>query len=171
MTRVFIYLGRFAVIILGYVAAAFAASAFMHLLTLGAAGFSPQSEPLLITRSVMASVLIVALFTAYFAFIPSLPVVLAAEMLGRRDWLFYALGGIVVAAAALGMLWLANEPISGGLGLAEDAAQIDPALRDPTFLMFVAAGGIVGGIAYWLVAGRLAGNWRAKVRPAHRTSE
>lgn len=171
MTRIFVYLGRFAVIILGYAVAAFAVSAFLHLLTLGAAGFTPQGEHLVVTSSVVVSVIVVALFTAYFAFIPSLPVVLAAEMLGRRDWLFYALGGIAVAAAALGMLWLASEPISGELSLSEDTAQIDPALSDPGFLMFVAAGGIVGGIVYWLVAGRLAGNWRAKAQPARHPSE
>lgn len=164
MTRVFIYLGRFAVIILGYTFAAFAVSAFIHVITLGAAGFSAQSEHFFVAGSLVLSLIVGALFTAYFAFIPSLPVVFVAEMLGRRDWLFYALGGVLIAAAALGTLKLASDPIASGLGLSQDPAVIDPVLTNPTFLAFVAASGIVGGIAYWLVAGRLAGNWRARAR-------
>ena len=37
-------------------------------------------------------------------------------------------------------------------------------MRDPRFWAAMLGGGISGGIAYWLVAGRLAGNWRARLR-------
>ena len=45
----------------------------------------------------------VALFIAYFAFIPAIPAILLGEILGKRDWLFYALAGAVVAAVVIGM--------------------------------------------------------------------
>jgi hypothetical protein len=159
-----VYLGRFALILAGYACAALAASAFIHLLFLGTLDWRPDEVPVVVTGSLVFSIPFVALFVAYFAFVPSVPVVLLAELIGRRDWLFYALGGAVVAAAVLGMFWMGAEPLPGGLDLGSQPVAVDPAVRDPRFAMLLAGGGIVGGMAYWLVAGRLAGNWRARVR-------
>ncbi len=45
------------------------------------------------TGSFIFSIPFVALFVAYFAFIPAVPAIVIAEILGKRDWLFYALAG------------------------------------------------------------------------------
>ena len=164
MSRVFVYLGRFALILAGYAIASLAASAFIHLLFLGSQHWEPGQIPAIVTGSLVFSIPFVALFVAYFAFIPTVPVVLLAEVLGKRDWLFYALGGTVVAVAVLGMFWLASEPIASGLDLGNGQRAVDPAIRDPRFAAFLTGGGIVGGIAYWIVAGRFAGHWQARVR-------
>ena len=49
------------------------------------------------TGSFVFSIPFVALFVAYFAFIPAVVAIVLGEILGKRDWLFYALAGGVVA--------------------------------------------------------------------------
>lgn len=166
MNRIFIYLARFALILLGYAAASLATSAFIHLLFLGSQDWEPGQVPAVIAGSLIFSVPFVALFVAYFAFLPSIPLVLLAEILGRRGWLFYAVGGALVAGVVFGMFWMASLPIAGGVGLAEEPA-VDPVVREPGFAALLAGGGIVGGIAYWLVAGRFAGGWRDRIGGRH----
>ena len=161
MRRVLIYLVRFAAIIFGYAVAALAASTFLHLVTLGAAGFA-EAEQAGAASSLLFSAIAIAVLAAYFAFIPSLPVILIAEVSGRRDWLFYALGGIFVAVAVLNLFWLRS-----GEGLGEEPAG-GTVLGDTRFAAVMIGSGIVGGIAYWLVAGRWAGNWQARVRQPDR---
>ena len=101
MSRVFLYLFRFAVIVLGFFAAALAASAFLHLLYLGAAGQGAQALAFEGMEPLALSVPLVALVLANFAFLPALAVILIAELTGRRDWLFHALGGAVVTVLAV----------------------------------------------------------------------
>lgn len=154
MTKIIVYLGRFAVIIFGYAAAALVASAFLHVLLLGSQGWIPDEIPPVIGKSLIVSIPLTALFVAYFSFFPSVAAILLAELLGGRSWLLHALGGAVVAAVALGLFWLAAEHTVYG-----------PASLETTrFAAFVAGSGIVGGLAYWLVAGRSAGNWQTKAR-------
>jgi hypothetical protein len=155
--RVLVYLVRFAAIIFGYAVAALAASAFLHLVTLGPAGFS-EGDQVGAAGPLLFSTLAIAVLAAYFAFIPSLPVILIAEVSGRRDWLFYALGGIFVAVAVLSLFWLRS-----GAGFGEEPAG-GTVFGDTRFAAVMIGSGIVGGIAYWLVAGRWAGDWRAQVR-------
>lgn len=159
MSRVFIYLGRFAVIILGYCAACLAGSAFMHLLFIGSAGFAKEQAPLLVAGSFIFSIPFVALFVAYFAFLPSLAVILAAELLARRDWLFHALGGGLVGAIIVAMFWGAATPVPG-VELAPGDVPMDETLVGPRFIGLMVGAGIAAGSAYWLVAGRFSGNWR-----------
>jgi hypothetical protein len=155
--RVLVYLVRFAAIIFGYAVAALAASAFLLLVTLGTAGFA-EAEQAGATSSLLFSAIAIAVLAAYFAFIPSLPVILIAEVSGRRDWLFYALGGIFVAVAVLSLFWLRS-----GAGFGEQPAD-GTVFADTWFTAVMIGSGIVGGIAYWSVAGRWAGNWQAQVR-------
>jgi len=95
--RIIAYLARFAVILIGYVVASLAASAFLNILFLALLGYTPADPEPTATASLYFSVPFVALFVAYFAFMPAAVVILIAEVLGRRDWLFYALAGAVVA--------------------------------------------------------------------------
>jgi hypothetical protein len=148
MSGVLAYLIRFAIIIIGYAVAALAASAFLNVVILASAGFTAQEAPALAAGSLVFSIPFAALFVAYFAFLPAVPAILACEILAKRDWLFYALAGGLVSVIVIGF-------IRG----AADAG--DKAITDPNLALAIVGSGICGGIAYWLVAGRTAGSWRA----------
>ncbi|TPK58239.1 hypothetical protein FJ546_24445 [Mesorhizobium sp. B2-4-19] len=145
MTRLVAYLVRFAMILLGYAVASLAASAFLNVLFLASLGYTPDHTHPTATASLYFSIPFVALFVAYFAFLPAAIVILLAEILGRRDWLYYALAGAVVAAVFLGLVDRAQESTF--------------AITDTSAIMAVIGGGMVGGIFYWLSAGRWAGSW------------
>ena len=131
MTRVVAYLIRFAVILFGYVVAALAASAFLNILFLASLGYIPQHDQPM-AASLYVSSPLVALFVAYFALLPACIVILIAEIIGRRDWLFYALAGAVVAGVYLGMV--------------DHAGDTTFAIRETSAIMAVIGGGMVGGI-------------------------
>lgn len=145
MTRVVGYLVRFTVILFGYAVASLAASAFLNILFLASLGYAPEHAHPTATASLYFSIPFVALFAAYFALMPASIVILLAEILGRRDWLFYALAGAVVAAVFL--------------GLVDHNGDTTFAVRDTSAIMAVIGSGMVGGIFYWLSAGRWAGSW------------
>ncbi|QKC81031.1 hypothetical protein [Mesorhizobium sp. NZP2077] len=145
MGRFVAYLVRFAIILFGYAVASLAASAFLNILFLASLGYTPDHAHPTATAALYFSIPFVALFVAYFAFMPAVVVILVAEILGRRDWLYYALAGAVVAAAYLGLVDHAQEPTF--------------AVTDTSAIMAVIGGGMVGGIFYSLSAGRWAGSW------------
>jgi hypothetical protein len=148
MNRVFIYFARFAVILGGYGFAAIAASAFLNLMLVGHLDLTPDETAGVVTGSIWLSIPFLALFVGYFAFMPSLPVILLSEILGWRSWLFHALAGAGIAAfVVLGFF---------GVDLGSQLGQ------NPRLALSLIGGGIVGGAAYWLVAGRYAGEWRAR---------
>lgn len=145
MTRFVAYIVRFAIILFGYAVAALGASAFLNVLFLASTGLMADDARHAVPASLVFSIPFVALFVAYFAFLPSVVVILAAEILGRRDWLFYALAGAVVAGVFL--------------GLVDHADDTTFAVTNTSAIMAVIGGGMVGGIFYWLSAGRWAGSW------------
>lgn len=146
MARFVAYLVRFAVILFGYVVASLAASAFLNILFLGALGYAPGHLEPEAVASLYFSIPFVALFVAYFAFMPAAVVILVSELLARRDWLFYALAGAVVAAVFLAFAHEAGDNVFAG--------------TDASVMMAVVGSGMVGGIFYWLSCGRWAGSWR-----------
>ena len=146
MNRVFAYLFRFAVIIGGYLVASLAASAFLNILMLGALGFI-GGETSTATGSLVFSIPFVALFVAYFAFIPSVFAILISEILAKRDWLFHAIAGAIISLVIIGFM-------RGSVEAGNEAA------ADTNFVLALIAAGMCGGIGYWLVAGRTAGAWR-----------
>ena len=152
MNRVLAYLGRFAVIILGYAAASLAASAFLHLVSLGALGWTAEEAPFVVMGSIVFSIPFIALFVAYFAFIPSIVAILLSEIVAARDWLFYALAGAAVAIVVTGFFWQAAEP---GTVIA----------ADPRTAMTMIGAGLLGGMVYWTICGRMAGSWRRRIYP------
>lgn len=87
MNRLVAYIVRFAIILFGYAVAALAASAFLNILFLASHGYAPDHTHPTATASLYFSIPFVALFVAYFAFMPAVIVILVAEILGRRDWL------------------------------------------------------------------------------------
>ncbi|ESY30548.1 hypothetical protein NKH34_29120 [Mesorhizobium sp. M1148] len=143
MSRLFAYILRFAVILFGYVVASLAASAFLNVLFLASVGYMPDDAHPAAAAALYFSIPFVALFVAYFAFIPAVVAILISEVLSRRDWLFYALAGGVVAAAFLGFVH----------------QNVDFDVTEPRAIAPVIGCGMVGGIFYWLSAGRWAGSW------------
>jgi hypothetical protein len=164
VTSILVYLFRFAVIILGYAVAALAASAFLNLLSIGAVDWRPDEMPW-VAGSVLFTIPVVALVVGYFAFIPAVPAILLAEVLGKRDWLFYAIAGAMVAAVVVGFLWQSSWPLPDNAYPGQGLAPVHPAVGDAGFVLMVIGSGIVGGVAYWLTAGRWAGGWRNSPAP------
>lgn len=147
MSRFLLYLGKFAHMVLGYLAASLAASAFLNVVFLGAAGLmAADMPPEVATGSMVFTIPFTALFVAYFAFAPALVVMLLAELLGKRDWLFYALSGGFVALVFLGFAYQGGDSSF--------------AYRDPLLPVAIVGSGLIGGIAYWFVTGRFAGALR-----------
>ncbi len=155
MSRVITYIGRFAVIVVAYGVAALAASAFLHLLALGASGLQPSGAPPFVIGSLYFSVPFVALFVGYFAFTPAAVAILVGEVSGQRNWLFYAIAGGAVGLGAAVLFWQAPA-----IGF-ESGTGAEGTLTTPRLAAALAGSGIVGGIAYWLCAGRSAGNWHS----------
>ncbi|MEP6567234.1 MAG: hypothetical protein ABJB10_19040 [Mesorhizobium sp.] len=145
MSRLVAYVVRFAVILFGYAVASLAASAFLNIMFLASTGLLANDAPSAVPASLWFSVPFAALFVAYFAFMPAIVVILVSEILGRRDWLFYALGGAVTAGVFL--------------GFSHRMADAGFAVSEPRAIAAVIGGGMVGGIFYWFSAGRWAGSW------------
>lgn len=148
MSRVAAYFFRCAAILAGYAAASLAASAFLNLVFLSADS-GTGDEPL--AASLAFSIPVVALFVAYFGFIPAAALIFVSEMSGRRSLPFYAVGGGLVAAAFLGFAaWTGASDF--------EVADLRPMLA-------VVGAGATGGLFYWLAAGRRAGSWRDATSP------
>jgi hypothetical protein len=160
VSRVLLYIGRFAVILIGYVAAALAASAFLHLLFLGSAGVRPDEAHAVVMGSLFFSIPFTALFIGYFAFLPSVAAILIGEVFGQRSWLFHALAGAAVGLAVVALFWQSSIWPDSGY-----QTGIEPAYSTSRFVGLIVGSGIVGGLAYWLCAGRFAGNWRSAGEP------
>jgi hypothetical protein len=83
------------------------------------------------------------------ALLPALIAILLAEMAGIRSVLYYALAG-----ALLGLASFYSVDLSAAL---ENTTDIAPVAYG---LPLAAAAGLVGGLVYWLIAGRKVGRWR-----------
>jgi hypothetical protein len=149
MGRVFAYLFRFVVILLGYAVASLAASAFLNVVMLAWFGLAPEETRDVATGSFVFTIPFVALFVAYFAFLPAVPAIVLSELLAKRDWLFHALAGAAVALVVIVFSRRSGEP-----GYSD--------IADLNLALVVIASGMCGGIGYWAIAGRGAGGWRAR---------
>jgi hypothetical protein len=163
MNRVFTLLGRLFLILAGYIAAVLAASTTIHLLFLGSQGFSADQTIWIISGSLIFSIPFVALFVAYFAFVPSVVAILLGEVLAARNWLFYAIAGAGVGLVVVGIfvygancMYAVSDAIQPGM----QPENPDAGFPGASAAMVLIASGIVAGVVYWMVAGRFAGNWR-----------
>lgn len=143
---------RFMLIILGYAVASLSASLFLNIVLLAWFGLSAEETRMVATNSFVFSIPLVAFFTAYLAFFPALVAIAIGEIAGKRDWLFYALGGGAVSLVIIGLDRAADTAAYAG------AADLNLAL-------VIIGAGMCGGIGYWLVAGRSAGSLRRKDEP------
>jgi hypothetical protein len=145
LRRFFAYLMRLAVILAGFAAGAAACSLFINILLFSTIDILGENFGTVSRPDFWVSVTFFTLYSAYLAFIPVCILIVYSELLARRDWLFYALGG--GASALFVLVWAWADPGA------------HPATANPGFAAAVIAAGMVGGMAYWAVAGRTAGAW------------
>lgn len=162
MNRILALIGRLFAILIGYAAATFAASAFLHVVWSSGAGLGGEASGFVV-GSIAVSAGILAVMFANFAFLPAAVFIGLSEIAGWRDWLAYALAG---AAVAILVTAAGRYGIDGTVFLDPPGP---PRPRQglpggPGALAETVAAGLVGGIAYWLVAGRSAGSWRRPPR-------
>ncbi len=148
MSRLVTYFVRFVAILAGFIVACLAASLFVNVLFASSIvavmpEFSQAGPALYVTVPFFALIL------ANIAFGVFMIVAVAAELMSWRSWLAHAAGGAVVA-------------LYTGWRLAEMTDRPDAA-SDPSLMLFTLAAGLFGGIAYWAITGRNAGNWRDEV--------
>ncbi len=99
-------------------------------------------------------------FVGAIAFLPAIVVVLAAEMFRLRNILFFvAVGGGIALLAG----WVPMETLEVWSGF-DGALGTDAILVQPDPFRFIAAG-FLGGLVYWLVAGKASGIWRDRLDP------
>ena len=162
MNQVLALIGRLFAILIGYAAATFAASAFLHLIWSSGAGFGNEASGFVI-GSIAVSAGILALMFANFAFFPAAIFIGISELAGWRDWLAYALAGAAVAilVTAAGRYGVDGTVFIDPPGPARPRQGLP---GGPAAFVETVAAGLVGGIAYWFVAGRWAGSWRRPPR-------
>ena len=144
MNRLLVYLGRLTLILFGFIFAALGASAFLHVLILGALPFTGE-ELAFAAGGLIVSVPFLALIVGNIGFLPAMIAILIAEFIGRCDWLYFALAG---GACGLAASWLTSFH-----------TEFDHSLDPTTATLALGATGMVGGLCYWLVAGRSSGAW------------
>jgi hypothetical protein len=88
-------------------------------------------------------------FVGAVAMLPAALVIAISEVLRMRSFIYYSVGGVLVALASY-----YGSDISMQLENTTDVTPVANALQ------LAAAAGILGGLAYWLIAGRNAGRWR-----------
>lgn len=88
-------------------------------------------------------------FVGAVAILPAALLIVIAEAARLRSFLYYGIGGALVGLASY-----YGSDISVRLENTTDVAPVANALQ------LAAAAGIIGGLVYWLIAGRNAGRWR-----------
>jgi hypothetical protein len=88
-------------------------------------------------------------FVGAVAILPAALLIVISEAARLRSFLFYGVGGALVGLASY-----YGSDISVRLENTTDVPPVANALQ------LAAAAGIIGGLVYWLIAGRNAGGWR-----------
>jgi hypothetical protein len=128
--------------VLGFIMACFAAAATMVGFVATPAEIAHGDPNTLAAAGALT--LLTAIESARFAAPFALIAASTAEWRGIRGWMYYAIAGIAIAIAGF-----AAQYASASAG--------QPALVDNYVLTAFLTAGFVGGIVYWLFAGRLAG--------------
>jgi hypothetical protein len=140
-------IGRLIVILFGFLAACLVAG----MIVVAAVLFPEFSD--LDSRAIDPNAINVVIgfgfiFLSGFALLPAMLVVLITEAFYIRSLLAYALGGAVVGLAC----YLGLVPFDPA------TLHFDGIIR--RHLEIMTGAGIVGGLIYWMIAGRNAGAWR-----------
>ena len=140
-------IGRLFVIAFAFVVACFVAGSivvvailFPEVSAIDVAGIDPNALNIILGFGFI--------FVSGFALLPAVVVVAVTELFNVRGVLAYAIGGAVVGLAC----YLGLVPFD------TDTMQFNGIVR--RHLEVVTGAGIVGGLIYWLIAGRNAGRWR-----------
>ena len=156
MSRIGAILVRLFVMLVGYGFAALTASVFLHLIAWPAIGMEFEQAPWELMGGLFFSIPLIGLFIASLAFFPSLALLAAAEYFSLRSWLYYAFAGGAAALAAFAIAWSGMGAFHAiDLGAPDDR----PLIAEPAVLLYGIASGMVGALAYWVIAGRGAGRW------------
>ncbi len=145
MDRFALLLLRLVMITIGFVLAAITAGiALMFLTKILTPHEANQLSQSGLDVGLVIGAFALASLAGYVAFFPAMLIILYGEFTRRRDWLFYALSGGAIAAAAPLILLL-----------------IRSTRRQPDFefTLLCLASGMISGIVYWFISGRNAGNW------------
>ena len=94
-------------------------------------------------------------FVGAVAILPAALVIAISEAARMRSFIYYGVGGALVALASY-----YGSDISVQL---ENTTDVTPVANT---LQLAAAAGILGGLTYWLIAGRNAGRWREQPAPS-----
>ncbi|HEY7228772.1 MAG TPA: hypothetical protein VH558_00205 [Pseudolabrys sp.] len=102
---------------------------------------------------------VVAFFATSFvgavAILPAAVVILISEAANLRSFIYYGVCGALVALVSY---YLSDISVQ-----LENTTDVPPVANA---LQLAAAAGIIGGLVYWLIAGRNAGHWREKRLPS-----
>jgi hypothetical protein len=142
-------LGRIVVIFFTFIVATMAAGIVLAIGIISPDWVGADSDPF-----ERVSFFIFAFFATSFvgaaATLPALVLIVFAEAARMRSLLYYGVAGAVVGLAAY-----FGSDVSARLENTTDVVPVGHALQ------LAAAAGIIGGLVYWLIAGRRAGAWRA----------
>ena len=142
-------LGRIVVIFIAFIVATMAAGIVLAIGIISPDWVGADSDPF-----ERVSFFIFAFFATSFvgaaATLPALVLIVFAEAARMRSLLYYGVAGAVVGLAAY-----FGSDVSARLENTTDVVPVGHALQ------LAAAAGIIGGLVYWLIAGRSAGAWRA----------
>jgi hypothetical protein len=127
--------------IVGFLAGAFAASFFLHLSLVLWMEPAERDWSIMFSLKAPITVLLGAMIIAVDSAIVALPVILLMERYGMHGWLTYVAAGVLAAFVSYALLWL----MRGG-----SAATVFA----PLLLAWMGGAGAVGGLTYWIVAGR-----------------
>jgi hypothetical protein len=142
-------LGRIIVIFFAFIVATMAAGIVLAIGIISPDWVGADSDPF-----ERVSFFMFAFFATSFvgaaATLPALVLIVFAETARMRSLLYYGIAGAVVGLAAY-----FGSDVFGRLENTTDVVPVGHALQ------LAAAAGIIGGLVYWLIAGRRAGAWRA----------
>jgi hypothetical protein len=139
-------LGALLRILLGFVVACLVAGAVTAAFVITPADVAALPDDLRPERLNNAGVLslLAATHTALFSFPFAIPLVAFAEWRSVRSWLYYVIAGILIALGGFAAEYLVEAGIKPSI------------VNDYAARAFLTVG-FAGGLAYWLIAGRLAG--------------
>jgi hypothetical protein len=143
-------IGRLIVIFFGLIVAIMAAGIVLAIGIISPDWAGVDSDPF-----ERVSFFVFAFFATSFvgaaATLPAMVLILFAEAARMRSLLYYGVAGAVVGLAAY-----FGSDVSSRLENTTDVVPVGHALQ------LAAAAGIIGGLVYWLIAGRKAGVWRGQ---------
>jgi len=144
------FFGRIIVIILGLLVAIIVAGITLAIGIVLPEWAAMDSDP--IERVIFFFVAFFATsYVGAVAILPAVVVIAISEAARMRSFIYYGAGGALVALASY-----YGSDISIRL---ENTTDVTPVANT---LQLAAAAGILGGLAYWLIAGRNAGRWRER---------